>query len=189
MGVRVQNGNGGSTTLTAEYIGPEDRVITIPDGALATEEYVDNTNNTQDSAIAINTAKVGMTIASTAESQAGTNNTKAITPLRMVEGIEGGNIKNVCTAWVNFNGATTPPTIRDSFNVSDVVRTNTGDFDIYTNLDNTNGTSIGGTSGDNNSVTAEIETTSVVRVRITDADSSSYFNSDNVSIQMFGGKN
>ena len=29
--------------------------------------------------------------------------------------------KNACTAWVNFDGTTTPPTIRDSFNVKDVV--------------------------------------------------------------------
>jgi hypothetical protein len=39
--------------------------------------------------------------------------------------------KNACTAWVNFDGTTTPPTIRDSFNVSDVVRTATGKFEIY----------------------------------------------------------
>ena len=39
--------------------------------------------------------------------------------------------KNACTAWVNFDGTTTPPTIRDSFNVSDVVRTATGKYDVY----------------------------------------------------------
>ena len=39
--------------------------------------------------------------------------------------------KNACTAWVNFDGTTTPPTIRDSFNVSDVVRTATGSFVVY----------------------------------------------------------
>ena len=43
--------------------------------------------------------------------------------------------KNACTAWVNFDGSTTPPTIRDSFNVSDVVRVNTGDFEFVTDLD------------------------------------------------------
>lgn len=47
--------------------------------------------------------------------------------------------KNACTAWVNFDGTTTPPTIRDSYNVSSVVRTSTGVFDIYfkTPMDNT----------------------------------------------------
>lgn len=39
--------------------------------------------------------------------------------------------KNACTAWVNFDGTTTPPTIRDSYNVSGVVRTGTGQYDIY----------------------------------------------------------
>lgn len=43
----------------------------------------------------------------------------------------GDFIKNQCTAWVNFDGTTTPPTIRDSFNVNDVVRTATGLFEIH----------------------------------------------------------
>ena len=39
--------------------------------------------------------------------------------------------KNSCTAWVNFDGTTTPPTIRDSYNVSQVIRTATGSYDVY----------------------------------------------------------
>ena len=39
--------------------------------------------------------------------------------------------KNACTASVNFDGTTTPPTIRDSYNVSAVIRTATGLYDIY----------------------------------------------------------
>lgn len=35
-----------------------------------------------------------------------------------------------CRAWVNFDGTTTPPTIRASGNVSSVVRNNTGDYTI-----------------------------------------------------------
>lgn len=48
--------------------------------------------------------------------------------------------KNACTAWVNFDGTTTPPTIIDSYNVSAVIRTATGYFDIYFKkpMDNTN---------------------------------------------------
>lgn len=47
--------------------------------------------------------------------------------------ISAGTIqaKNAATAWVNFDGTTTPPTIRDSYNVKDVVRTATGVYDIY----------------------------------------------------------
>ena len=46
----------------------------------------------------------------------------------------------VCTAWVNFNATTTPPTINDSYNVSSVVRTSTGYFTINftTAMDNAN---------------------------------------------------
>jgi len=39
--------------------------------------------------------------------------------------------KNACTAWVNFDGTTTPPTIRDSYNVSKVIRIATGIYDVY----------------------------------------------------------
>jgi hypothetical protein len=35
-----------------------------------------------------------------------------------------------CRAWVNFDGATTPPTVRSSGNVSSVVRNSTGDYTI-----------------------------------------------------------
>ena len=39
--------------------------------------------------------------------------------------------KNICTAWVDFDGSTTPVTINDSYNVYDVVRVATGRFDVY----------------------------------------------------------
>lgn len=38
--------------------------------------------------------------------------------------------RGACRAWVNFDGTTTPPTIRASFNVSSVVRNGTGDYTI-----------------------------------------------------------
>ena len=72
------------------------------------------------------------TIASTAEAQAGTNNTNFITPLRMREGFNAGGSAPVyaCRAWVNFDGTTTPPTIRASGNVSSVTRNGTGDYTV-----------------------------------------------------------
>ena len=39
--------------------------------------------------------------------------------------------QNTAKAWVNFDGSTTPPTIRSSFNVSSVARLGTGYFVIY----------------------------------------------------------
>jgi hypothetical protein len=35
-----------------------------------------------------------------------------------------------CRAWVNFDGTTTPPTVRASGNVSSVVRTGTGEYTV-----------------------------------------------------------
>ena len=37
---------------------------------------------------------------------------------------------SACRAWVNFDGTTTPPTIRASFNVDSVVRNDTGDYTV-----------------------------------------------------------
>jgi hypothetical protein len=70
------------------------------------------------------------TIASTAEAEAGTNNTNFITPLRMREGFNASGSAPVyaCRAWVNFNGTTSPGTIRASGNVSSVTKTSTGRY-------------------------------------------------------------
>lgn len=71
-------------------------------------------------------------IASTAEAQAGTNNTKAITPLRMREGFNASGDAPVfaCRAWVNFNGTLATPTIRASGNVSSVTKGGTGNYTV-----------------------------------------------------------
>jgi hypothetical protein len=72
------------------------------------------------------------TIASTAEAEAGTNNTNFITPLRMREGFNASGSAPVyaCRAWVNFNGTTSPGTIRASGNVSSVTRNDAGDYTV-----------------------------------------------------------
>tara|TARA_R110002095_G_C4251687_1_gene240226 strand:- start:5736 stop:9821 length:4086 start_codon:yes stop_codon:yes gene_type:complete len=43
-----------------------------------------------------------------------------------------GDISNrgICTAWVNFDGTTNPPTIRDSYNVADVVDLGAGSYKV-----------------------------------------------------------
>jgi hypothetical protein len=73
------------------------------------------------------------TIASTAEAEAGTNNTNFLTPLRLREGFNAGGTAPVyaCRAWVNFDGTTaTPSTIRASGNVSSVTRNATGNYTV-----------------------------------------------------------
>lgn len=41
-----------------------------------------------------------------------------------------GNEQYTCKAWVNFDGTTTPPTIRAGGNVSSVVKNGTGDYTV-----------------------------------------------------------
>jgi hypothetical protein len=41
-----------------------------------------------------------------------------------------GTVNYKCRAWVNFNGTTTPPTIRASGNVSSVTKNGTGDYTV-----------------------------------------------------------
>lgn len=69
--------------------------------------------------------------ASTADAQAGTDNTKAITPLSLREGFRAGGSAPVyaCRAWVNFNGTGTVA-IRASGNVSSITDNGTGDYTI-----------------------------------------------------------
>jgi hypothetical protein len=75
-------------------------------------------------------------LASQAEAQAGTDNTRLMTPLRTREAIpaalnaSGSAPIYACRAWVNFNGTTSPATIRASGNVSSVTRNATGDYTI-----------------------------------------------------------
>jgi hypothetical protein len=80
---------------------------------------------------AITANVVPPTIASTAEAQAGTNNTNVITPLRMREGFNASGSAPVyaCRAWVNFNGSGTVA-IRASGNVSSITDNGTGDYTV-----------------------------------------------------------
>jgi hypothetical protein len=71
-------------------------------------------------------------IASTAQAQAGTDDTTAISPLKLREGFNASGTAPVyaCRAWVNFDGNTSPGTVRASGNVSSITRNTTGDFTI-----------------------------------------------------------
>ena len=101
--------------------------------------------------------------------------------------------KNQCTAWVNFDGTTTPPTIRDSFNVKDVVRTATGKFYIYFEEDmNNTSYSISGNSGSDSAGTARGMNTngnySLDSCYIENYYSTSLTNNVYMNVQIFGGK-
>jgi hypothetical protein len=84
---------------------------------------------------AITANAVSPTIASTAEAQAGTNNTNFLTPLRLREGFNASGTAPIyaCRAWVNFNGTGTVA-IRASGNVSSITDNGTGNYTInFTN--------------------------------------------------------
>jgi hypothetical protein len=103
--------------------------------------------------------------------------------------------KNACTAWVNFDGTTTPPTIRDSYNVSSVVRTATGKFEIYFEepMDNANYTCVygGGAFSNANAVVygrlnnTPNELNKTTYYNYSNAD----YNTPNADILILGGKN
>jgi len=99
--------------------------------------------------------------------------------------------KNACTAWVNFDGTTTPPTIRDSFNVSDVVRISNAVQRVYflVPMDNINYSIT--TSGRNATIGANtVASTNTDYVELDMYSTQSTFIEPNVvGVQVFGGKN
>ena len=55
------------------------------------------------------------------------------TPVQFNDG-NGTQVGTLCRAWVNFDGTTSPGTIRASFNVTSVTKNGTGDYTInFTN--------------------------------------------------------
>jgi hypothetical protein len=116
------------------------------------------------------------TIASTAEAQAGANNTNFITPLRMREGFNASGSAPVyaCRAWINFNGTGTV-TIRASGNVSSITDNGTGDYTVNfaTALSDANYAVIGsckngygGLASGPFTITTEVYATSSIRVGV-----------------------
>ena len=99
--------------------------------------------------------------------------------------------KNACTAWVNFDGTTTPPTIIDSYNVRDVVRTGTGTTDIYFEnpMDNVEYGVVGTENYDPRFIiAADSKTTTKFRSVSTNNDNVRNSASKQM-LQVFGGKN
>lgn len=102
--------------------------------------------------------------------------------------------KNACTAWVNFDGTTTPPTIRDSFNVSAVVRTATGAYDVYFTIpmDNANysvvATGDGAGANDNDLKIQPGTTRTTTKISLSHVGST-LSNTTNANAVFFGGKN
>jgi hypothetical protein len=76
---------------------------------------------------------IAAVIADQTEAEAGTDNTKLMTPLRVAQAIAAGGVAGKLLAWVNFNGTGTVA-IRASGNVSSITDHGTGDYTInFTN--------------------------------------------------------
>lgn len=98
--------------------------------------------------------------------------------------------KNACTALISFDGTTTPITIRDSYNVSAIIRVATGVFDIYfkEQMDNT-GYSIAGT-GQYYDVESPPLNRYLNKVQIsTGLTGSTRYNDAGTTVTIMGGKN
>jgi hypothetical protein len=124
----VANGGTGRTTLTANNVLLGNGTTAVNFVAPGTSGNVLRSNGTTWQSA----APPAPTIATTAEAQAGTNNTNVITPLRMREGFNASGSAPVyaCRAWLNFDGTTTTPTVRGSGNVSSVTRNSTGNYTV-----------------------------------------------------------
>jgi hypothetical protein len=147
---------------------------------------------------------IAAVVASQAEAEAGTDNTKLMTPLRTAEAVSsalnatGSAPTYACRAWVNFDGTTSPGTIIGSGNVSSVTRNGTGDYTVNftTALPNANyavsieiassSLAIGGmvhssTSGGS----ATTKTTTALRIRVA-SDGGTNTNAANISVIVVG---
>jgi hypothetical protein len=123
----VANGGTGRTTLTANNVLLGNGTSAVNFVAPGTSGNVLTSNGTTwtSASLVVPTP----TIASTAEAQAGTNNTNFITPLRMREGFNASGSAPVyaCRAWVIAGGS---GSIQNSGNVSSVSRTGTGQYTV-----------------------------------------------------------
>jgi hypothetical protein len=129
--VPVAQGGTGLATLTANN-------VLLGNGTSAVQAVAPGTSGnvlTSNGTTWTSAASPAPTIASTAEAEAGTNNTNFITPLRMREGFNASGSAPVfaCRAWVNFDGTGTVA-IRASGNVSSITDNGTGDYTVnFTN--------------------------------------------------------
>ncbi len=105
--------------------------------------------------------------------------------------------KNICTAWVAFDGEAVPPNIFDSYNVSSVVRIDVGTYSInFTEpMDNINysiGMSCGSDSEDYPLKHININGSPIIgSVSVVTGDGSSESSEQDmnyVHVQIFGGK-
>jgi hypothetical protein len=119
------------------------------------------------------TFAANVAIASQAEAQAGAENTKTLTALRVAQAtlsffnVSGAAPLYACRAWVNFDGAS--GTIRASGNVSSVTKNATGDYTVNFAVampDTSYSAQFSASRGDNNRRLAVFDAFSTTSVRV-----------------------
>lgn len=105
--------------------------LVFPDGVTNTEVTLPESGTLATTAVATETTTGLIELATTAEAQAGTDNSRAITPLRLRNALNATGTAPIyaCRAWVNFNGTGTVA-IRASGNVSSITDNGAGDYTV-----------------------------------------------------------
>lgn len=98
--------------------------------------------------------------------------------------------RGACRAWVNFDGTITPPTIRESFNVSSVVRNGTGDYTVnFTNamvdVNYLVTINVGGSVASNTETMSAIQSTTSSAARVISKGVSSFVNRTIINVAIF----
>lgn len=178
--------------------------LTIPDGSITTQKLAN---------LAVTTGKLAdgsVTNVKLATNSVDANNIQDLTIItnkiqdNQITAAKLGSTERlrIAKAWVNFNGTTSPGTIRSSYNVSSVTRNATGDYTInftnaLTDADysvvavsswQTGGaaTTPGGVLAVGRSVTATPLTTTSVRLVAPSKDSSTFQNPEFNCVTIFG---
>lgn len=105
--------------------------ITIADGVGATNIVLPESGTVATTATATETSTGLVELATTAEAQAGIDDLRAITPLKLRNALNASGTAPIyaCRAWVNFNGTGTVA-IRASGNVSSITDNGAGDYTV-----------------------------------------------------------
>lgn len=106
--------------------------------------------------------------------------------------VQSGGVTTNALAWVNFNGTTSPGTIRSQYNVSSVTKTGTGAYTVNftTTLSDAN-YAICGSANNGTSATSFFDaptaapTTSAVSLKSV-AGSNTAYDADYISVAIFG---
>lgn len=100
--------------------------------------------------------------------------------------------KNACTAWVDFDGTTAPPTKKDGHKISSAIKTNTASYDLYfeTQMDNLNyGVSVIRKTMSSYTSNGINYTKYLNKVNIELYEANTQTSSNDITVIIFGGKN